>query len=249
MPLPRDLDEKIRSRFDELISEADELGPKMEKVAREYTNRYRAKHRVSPHYPEYGHVVEYQALVEKVLNLVGEVLHDTERGREIAETINTLASKHRNPRSLEHISGTLRGLRDIYRNGFIRSVQATIVANISSDFMAQVDEILTSGRSAQYDHAFAAVMCGAVLEDSLRRLCERQTPPLKTLKRNQKPKRLSALIEDLHKAKVYNPLKADQLRAWAKVRNHAAHAEFSEFNRADVEDMVRGVRNFLADYM
>lgn len=225
MPLPPELDQKIRSRFDELIQEADEL------------------------IREGGDSAEHEAFLTKSLSLTNKVFDGSERGREIAERINLKFHQLRMTSALNAVRGILQGLRDDYENGFLDDLEDTIVANISSDYMAQVEEILTEGRSDTYDHIFAAVICGAVLEDALRRLCERQTPPISTRRRNGKPKRLDAMVSELQMAKVYNALKADQLRAWAKVRNHAAHGEFEEFNRTDVEDMVKGVRNFLADYL
>ena len=95
----------------------------------------------------------------------------------------------------------------------------------------------------------AAVLTGAVLEDTLRRLCQRQSPPIATLKPNGDKKTLDPLITDLQKAIVFNKAKADQLRSWAKIRNYAAHGEFTEFTRSDVEAMIAGVKTFIADHM
>lgn len=128
-------------------------------------------------------------------------------------------------------------------------LEQRVVANISADYMTQVEGLLDEGQPGQYDYVPAAVLCGAVLEDSLRRLCDRQTPQVPTKKRNGDPKSLNSLIQDLQNENAFNKLKADQLRSWAKVRNYAAHGEFSEFNRNDVELMVNGVKNFLADYL
>ena len=47
----------------------------------------------------------------------------------------------------------------------------------------------------------------------------------------------------------YNETKAKLLRAWAGIRNNAAHGEFEHFKRADVEVMIQGINNFLADYL
>lgn len=245
MPLPPELDQKIRNRFDELIVEANELISKM-KVHAKATGQ-----RSSSIYPNYGHSSEFQAIVVKVLSLVETVLLDSDRGQEFAQDIRDRAyGLNRDQTStLQFTIGTLHGLKDVYENGFLDNLEARVVANISSDYMAQVEEILTAGLSDKYDHIFAAVMCGAVLEDSLRRLCDRQSEPIATIKDNGQPKRLNALIADLKKENVFNALKADQLRGWSKTRNHAAHGEFSEFNRNDVEQMVNGVRNFLADYL
>lgn len=143
----------------------------------------------------------------------------------------------------------MQGLRDNYENGFLDNLEERIVANITADYLTQVEGLLDVGQPGQYDHVPAAVLCGTVLEDALRRLCERQTPQVPTRKPNGDPKNLDSLIQDLQTANVFNKLKADQLRAWAKIRNSAAHGKFSEFDRNDVELMVNGVKNFLADYL
>ena len=106
-----------------------------------------------------------------------------------------------------------------------------------------------SPEAGQYDHVPAAVLTGAVLEDALRRLCQRQNPPIDTLKTDGSPKTLDPLIVDLQKANVFNKAKADLLKSWAKTRNYAAHGEFNQFTRADVEAMIPGVKTFIADYL
>ncbi len=240
MPLPPALDQKIRSRFDELIGETDELSSKMR--AREKKNPGRI-------YPNYGHISEFQAVVVKVLSLIETVLGESQQQREIAKRIKQRTANSRSPYVLEEIKGTLNGLKDVYENGFLDDLETRVAANISADYMTQVESLFDEGIPGQNDHVPAAVLCGAVLEDALRRLCARQTPQVATRKPNDDPKKLNSLIQDLQKANVFNKLKADQLRSWAKVRNYAAHGEFSEFNRDDVELMVRGVKNFLADYL
>jgi hypothetical protein len=60
---------------------------------------------------------------------------------------------------------------------------------------------------------------------------------------------LNPLIDDLRKAGAFIETKAKQLRAWAAIRNHAAHGEFDQFARTDVEAMIPGINTFLADYL
>ncbi len=247
MPMPPKLDEKIRNRFDELIAEANELIPKMQKYGAEYDRNRSDSVLFAP--TNYGHVSEFQAFVVKVLNLTETVLGESQQQREVTERIKQLTDHDRTPYELEDISGTLQGLKDIYQNGFLDDLETRVAANISADYMTQVEGLLGEGIPGQNDHVPAAVLCGAILEDALRRLCERQTPQVVTRNQHGQPKNLNSLIQDLQKANVFNKLKADQLRSWAKVRNYAAHGEFSEFNRNDVEQMVNGVKNFLADYL
>ena len=145
--------------------------------------------------------------------------------------------------------GNLSGLKDNYEKGFLDDLQELVVADISADYMGQAEALLGEGIPGQYDHVPAAVLCGAVLEDSLRRLCQRQSPPISTDQPNGKPKTMDPLITDLQKENVFKKTKAAQLRSWAQIRNSAAHGKFSDFDKNDVESMLKGVTNFLADYL
>ena len=91
--------------------------------------------------------------------------------------------------------------------------------------MEQAEALLGEGIEGQYDHVPAAVLCGAILEDALRRLCQKQTPPIATAKPDGRKKTMEPqkLIQDLRKAEAFNKLVANQLRSWAKIRNYAAH--------------------------
>ena len=119
------------------------------------------------------------------------------------------------------IRGILMGLKEVYEKGYIDALENRIVADISADYMSQAEGLLQEGTTGQYDHVPAAVLSGAVLEDSLRRLCVRQSPPIDTNNLNGRPKTLDPLITDLQQANVYNKLKAAQLRSWAQ------YSEFS----------------------
>jgi hypothetical protein len=54
------------------------------------------------------------------------------------------------------------------------------------------------------------------------------------------------LIDALRKRKAFNEVMAKQLRAWAEIRNHAAHGRFEEFTSEQVKAMVAGISMFLA---
>ena len=72
---------------------------------------------------------------------------------------------------------------------------------------------------------------------------------LQTVKSNGNKLTLNPLIDELKTAGVFNELIAKQLRAWADIRNAAAHGEFDRFSRSDVETMIKGIDSFLATYM
>ena len=220
MPLPPQLDQKIRNRFEQLVGEGNTLMVRNASAA------------------------DYEAFVTKTLSLTQTLFGGSDRGLKIEKRINYLFDQW-NPKAVhEYVVGIVLGLKDDYENGFLDNLEERIVADISADYMTQVEALLTDGY-----YIPAAVLCGAVLEDALRRLCDRQTPPVPPDKPNGRPKALNDLIQDLQKANAFNKPKAGQLRGWAQVRNSAAHGKFEEFSRDDVELMVKGVKNFLADFL
>jgi hypothetical protein len=148
---------------------------------------------------------------------------------------------------LTDVRGLIRGLQAAYDDGMLESIAETIEANVTADYLGQAQQLLKEGVTGNFEHIPAAVLTGAIFEDSLRRLCVRNTISLLDAKGNSKT--LNPMIEDLKKANLYNELKAKQLRAWADIRNAAAHGEFTKFNKQDVEAMLIGVQNFLADYL
>lgn len=242
MPLPPELDERIRTRFDEIIEAATNLIPEMKAYERDGWKDFIAPSGTNEC------VIKYYALVEKTSTLLNTMLGDSARGREMAKQLEKRADSPKGS-TLEYIVGTLQGLQNDYENSYLDGLEKRIVASVSSDYMTQVDMLLGEGRSAQLGYISAAALCGAVLEDAIRRLCERQSPPISTKKRGGGFKKLTAMIDELQKANVYNPMKRDQLQSFAKIRNSAAHARFNEFTRNDVESMIVGVKHFLADYL
>jgi hypothetical protein len=141
--------------------------------------------------------------------------------------------------------GTLKGLRADYENGFLGDLIGQIEREIAADYMGQAERLLSEGQPGRFDHVPAAVLAGAVLEKALRDLCRRQDPSIPTVKDNGEEKGMNRMIDDLKKADVYTKLKAEQLRSWASIRNSAAHGQFNQFSRTDVEQMVKGIKDFV----
>ncbi len=152
----------------------------------------------------------------------------------------------------EHMEWTisfLRAVKNDLESGFLDGLASQIEAEIAADYMGQAELLLGEGHTGKFHHVPAAVLSGAVLEKALRKLCETQLPPISVRTTNGDSKTLNPLIDELKKAGVFNELKAKQLRAWADIRNKAAHGDFDQFGRSDVEQMVKGVANFIADHL
>ncbi len=244
MPLSPEVDEKILDRFDELIEEGTKLADKMREQHADWKLKNPRIHIVGGEMS--GHTSEFHQLVTKSRNLIKVMLGHSEETRNYQKRIDKLT---KDSSSVQQIVGILQGLKDNYENGFCDELGKQIVAYISSDYMSQAEQLLDESANGQYTHVPAAVLCGAVLEDAIRRLCDRQSPPIPTKKENGNFKKLAAMIDDLKKENVIKPLKRDQLQSWVKIRNSAAHGKFDEFKRDDVDLMLSGVKNFLADFL
>ena len=146
------------------------------------------------------------------------------------------------------ITARLKSVRTDFEQGLFDDILLTIEVEISADYLGQAERLLQEGQPGKYDHVPAAVLSGAVLEKTLRSLCAKQSPPVSTLKPNGETKTMNGLIDDLKKSNYFNEAVAKQLRAWTAIRNHAAHGEFEEFTRQQVENMIPGINNFLANY-
>ena len=230
MPLSAELDRKIKLRFDELVEEAERL---LENFNEDDEEQFRI----------------YEAWCIKASGLVPMLYGNSSEGKKFQKlfeerwTIGYSFEGFGREAVLVKLSG-LQGLKSNYEGGFLERLHDQLIANVSADYMEQAETLLSEGF-----HVPAAVLCGAVLEDALRRLCAKQTPPIETTKSNGDKKTLEPLIQDLQKAKIFNKLVADQLRAWKKNRNYAAHGEFDEFRPEDVDLMLSGVRHFLAAHL
>lgn len=239
MPLPTELDRKIRDRFDELISDAESL------LVDE-----------DPFDPNSDSI--YQEWIEKTVGLIQLLFGNSPQSedyRKIFEKIS--ATLHVGGTPIKYLSTSdlrkkvarLKGIRNNYINGFYDSLEDLIVANVSADYMAQAQSLLAEGVAGQYDHVPAAVLCGAVLENRLRTYCDNHKPPIPTQKPNGDYKTLGPLIAELDKVKAFDRQTRNMLRSWADIRNWAAHGNFDKFSREQVELMLMGVNQFLANQL
>ncbi len=153
---------------------------------------------------------------------------------------------------IEYCLGVLLSLRDGLQNDYLGSLPLRIESEISCDYMDQAKQLMEEGKVGNYDHVPAAVLAGAVLEKSIRTLCEKRNPPINIKDgegRNFQLNRLIDEIKKLEKPRIINEAKAKELKGYADIRNHAAHGEFDQFDRGQVERMIQGVEDFLANFL
>lgn len=235
MPLPPEIDRRIRQRFEQLLAEAEYL------VEADEERRLRVAYlqeAVGDPFPR-----EFFALQT---NFVALLRLFNSRQIDLRQTIDRVETLHSD--QVDYLYGRIKGFKDDYETGMLDSLVGMIEAEIVGDYLSQAAALLGEGKQGSHDHVPAAVLVGAILEDALRRLCQRQNPPV-PIKTGKYYKKMNTMIDDLRKAGLYNELKAKHLRAWADIRNAAAHGQFNEFDRGDVEQMLAGAQQFLADYL
>ena len=132
--------------------------------------------------------------------------------------------------------GILRGALDDVEKGYVQTLREIAAAAVFSDLLDQADHLLKNEYLMP-----AASVAGAVLENGLRSLAERNNITVK------ERDNLSALNSKLADKDVYNRLRQKQVSVWIEVRNNADHGHFDKLTETDVADLIKGVRNFLAE--
>ncbi|MBA2116665.1 DUF4145 domain-containing protein [Bremerella alba] len=125
--------------------------------------------------------------------------------------------------------------KDDYENGYIFDVRSLVSAKVFSDELEQAEELIKKKHTTA-----AAVIAGTVLETTIRELAQQHGVDLGSVNK---------MNSDLAKEGVYNDAMKDQVQAWYKIRNNAAHGKPDEFTDSQVEVMIQGIRNFVADQM
>ena len=225
MTLPPKTRDQFLKRFDELIAEGKSLVESIEVIPPHSSGS------VWVTYTTYNW--DRQRLSRWKTNCVTLLAPFAKKGTKAKEQIDVFTKTGGKKPEVQYCLGILEAFRDDFNRGFLDDFAVRIEAELAADYMGQAESLLHEGQKGKFDHVPVVVLAGAVLEKSLRTLCEQQDPK----------------IDDLRKAGLYNELKAKQLRSWTDIRNKAAHGEFDQFTRGDVEQMIQGITNFLADYL
>ena len=65
---------------------------------------------------------------------------------------------------------------------------------------------------------------------------------------NVVPRKASTMNDDLKTQGAYSGIEHAQVQAWQRLRNEAAHGNYSAYDEAQVALMVQGVRDFIGKY-
>lgn len=140
------------------------------------------------------------------------------------------------------MQGVANAIKHDLSNGLLINIKSLAQAEVFADFLEMGEYLLNEG----YKDA-AAVIIGSVLEDSLRKLCERAS--LTVVGNSGKPLTIDPLNTQLAKADVYSKLVQKQITTWAHVRNKAAHGDYSEYTTEQVQMMLLFVQSFASEHL
>jgi hypothetical protein len=138
--------------------------------------------------------------------------------------------------------GILKAVKQEIEGGWLFTVKGLISAEIFSDFLEMAEYLLKEGYKDP-----AAVMTGSVLEERIRQLCNKNSIPIETIKDGKSiPKKADLMNSELASATIYNKLDQKSITSWLDLRNKAAHGQYSEYTKEQVELMYQGVTNFIS---
>jgi hypothetical protein len=164
----------------------------------------------------------------------------------------TYAKGGERPRAIE-LAGVVTALYKDYLHDRLDTFAEIVRGEIYADFISLATHLLEEDRKGNASVNAAAVLTGGVLEEHLRNLCAKATPPIpldyKDCKGNPHRKTLEKLNTDLKAAGVYPTGDFKLIVGWTDIRNQAAHK--TGLNQADhkkVELMLIGVRDFIVRY-
>ena len=134
--------------------------------------------------------------------------------------------------------GILEAIKDDIREGCLAQIEAHLSAHIYSDFLDMAENLLERGHKVP-----AAALIGAVLEGSLRTICEINKIKISS------DESASSLNNKLSMKEVYDPVISGKVKSWNEVHKMVYQGKFDDFGTDDVSDMLKGVRMLLEQYL
>ena len=217
-----DIDKKIVDRLQELIDAGNKVLQTKSKDTGEGTSLL------------FGYAVDYEMASQwgtSCLNLLGRVF---EKESDHYVRFKELGNGFESTEEIRKALGALRAAKEDYENGYLLNTKILVQAEVFDDILEQAEHLFANGY-----HAPAAVIAGAVLEDGLRKLCQRRGISLPA-----KPT-IDPMNVALAKDGAYSSLVQKKITMLADLRNKAAHGKWTEFTKDEVKDMLAQVRSFM----
>lgn len=149
----------------------------------------------------------------------------------------TLQENDNNYNHLAGVIGVAESLLIDVKSGYLKSFEELIHADVFADFLEMSEHLVLSG----YKDA-AAVMAGSTLEAHLKQIANKFSVQVEI---SDRPKKADAINSDLAKVSAYNKLDQKNITAWLGLRNQAAHGNYAEYDKQQVNLLISGIRDFI----
>jgi HEPN domain len=181
---------------------------------------------------------DYMRLRTRIANLVRRVCGESSSHCSNLVALSEEKNANDDTGKLLHYYGVLGAARKDFERGLLVDLKALVEAEILDDFIEQAERLAEAGY-----YPAAASLGGAILEDTLRKICDHRSI--------EYPSRTSIEILNvaLAKAGAYDKLQQKRITHLADLRNKADHGHFDQINRDDVDDMLKWVRRFTTEYL
>ena len=217
-------DDKIMSKFSALLKEGNEILQQSGWDGKQY-------HR-------FPSGVDYQRWRSEALNLIVRVCGRNSVHFDAMQRIVDSETSRHNSFYFKDCVGILEAAYKDFTDGMLVEIRNLVRADLIDDLLSQAEILLENGYNIP-----AASLAGAILEDTLRKLCDSNSIayPDKT--------NINLLNTELSKAEVYDKLINKEIIAKADLRNNADHGHFDKVRVEDVRDMLRWIRRFVSEYL
>ncbi|MBN1822982.1 MAG: hypothetical protein JW803_01540 [Endomicrobiales bacterium] len=217
--------DKVSRKFDELIAEGKSILAASGWDGHEYHHRH-------------PNEVDYKRFRTESLNIIRRACGINSDHYQELLRIATDSRNSYNSYYMKDCFGILEAAKRDFEGGYLFEIRALISSELLGDFLEQAEFLFENGYFVP-----AASLTGAILEDTLRKLCERSGIVV------AEKTNIEKLNVELTKAGIYDKLIQKRVTAFADIRNNADHGHFNKFNKEDVNDMVRWIRRFASDYL
>ena len=138
---------------------------------------------------------------------------------------------------LAGVIGVTESLLMDVKADYLQSFEELIHAEVFGDFLEMSEYLVSIG----YKDA-AAVMAGSTLEAHLKQLANKFSVVVEV---SGRPKNSDAINSDLVKCNAYSKLDQKNVTAWLGLRNQAAHGNYDEYDKQQVNLLISSIRDFI----
>jgi len=137
--------------------------------------------------------------------------------------------------TFENCLGVFQAAKEDYESGYLFNVITLAKADTMTDLLTEANILKNAN---QVD--FACIAAGIALELAIKEICKRE---------NCSIGKFNSMNEALRQKGLYNQAMWEQLKTWYTRRNEPAHGNLNQSTPKDADDMIKGIKRFIAEYL